>query len=161
MRYPSLSWIVHHPELLACSKHRIFFFVGPREWGRPGLDQSCVLGRCAVDICCSSHPYGDCWLVGSFCDPTLVGWHHIYHASRQGRHHFWPCIHRYEIQSSSIHAAFIHVGLVALTVPIDSYFWDIWPLWPEFSSIYFNVYEGKSAEWGVSTLSLSLQHLVN
>ena len=41
---------------------------------------------------------------------------------------------------------------VALTVSIDSYFWDEWPLWPEFSSIYFNVYEGKSAEWGVSTI---------
>ncbi|KAF8486292.1 glycosyltransferase family 22 protein [Russula ochroleuca] len=43
-------------------------------------------------------------------------------------------------------------GLVSigLTVSIDSYFWGQWPLWPEFSSIYFNVYEGKSAEWGVS-----------
>ncbi|KAH9053005.1 Alg9-like mannosyltransferase family-domain-containing protein [Lactarius deliciosus] len=50
----------------------------------------------------------------------------------------------------------IKVGLisglvsVASTVLIDSYFWDQWPLWPEFFSIYFNVYEGKSAEWGVS-----------
>lgn len=39
---------------------------------------------------------------------------------------------------------------IALTVSIDSYFWAHWPLWPEFSSVYFNVYEGKSAEWGVS-----------
>ena len=38
----------------------------------------------------------------------------------------------------------------AVTVSIDSYFWDQWPLWPELYSIYFNVYEGKSAEWGVS-----------
>ncbi|KAI9463196.1 alpha-1,6-mannosyltransferase subunit [Lactarius psammicola] len=50
----------------------------------------------------------------------------------------------------------IKVGLVsslvsiALTVSIDSYFWDRWPLWPELFSIYFNVYEGKSTEWGVS-----------
>jgi alpha-1,6-mannosyltransferase len=51
----------------------------------------------------------------------------------------------------------IKVGLfslvsVAVTVLIDSYFWDQWPLWPEIFSIYFNVYEGKSAEWGVSII---------
>jgi hypothetical protein len=39
--------------------------------------------------------------------------------------------------------------LAVVTVSIDSYFWDHW-LWPELYSIYFNVYEGKSAEWGVS-----------
>jgi alpha-1,6-mannosyltransferase len=42
--------------------------------------------------------------------------------------------------------------LAAVTVLIDSYFWDQWPLWPEIFSIYFNVYEGKSAEWGVSII---------
>ncbi|KAH9954038.1 glycosyltransferase family 22 protein [Russula dissimulans] len=42
---------------------------------------------------------------------------------------------------------------IALTVSIDSYFWDRWPIWPEFSSVFFNVYEGKSAEWGVSPFS--------
>ncbi|KAH9041595.1 alpha-1,6-mannosyltransferase subunit [Lactarius pseudohatsudake] len=64
----------------------------------------------------------------------------------------------------------IKVGLisglvsVASTVLIDSYFWDQWPLWPEFFSIYFNVYEGKSAEWGVSPfwtyLTTSLPRLI-
>jgi hypothetical protein len=49
----------------------------------------------------------------------------------------------------------------ALTVLIDSYFWDQWPLWPEFFSIYFNVYEGKSAEWGVSIFFIrSLRPLI-
>ncbi|KAG6873470.1 hypothetical protein C0995_015173 [Termitomyces sp. Mi166 len=38
----------------------------------------------------------------------------------------------------------------ALTVSVDSYFWGKSYLWPEFSGIYFNVYEGKSAEWGTS-----------
>ena len=38
----------------------------------------------------------------------------------------------------------------AITVFVDSYFWKIYPLWPEFAGIYFNVYEGKSADWGVS-----------
>jgi hypothetical protein len=37
-----------------------------------------------------------------------------------------------------------------LTVVVDSYFWVNFPLWPEFSGIYFNVVEGKSSEWGVS-----------
>ncbi|TFK27939.1 alpha-1,6-mannosyltransferase subunit [Coprinopsis marcescibilis] len=39
---------------------------------------------------------------------------------------------------------------VATTVLVDSYFWNQRLLWPEFSSIYFNVIQGKSAEWGVS-----------
>lgn len=37
-----------------------------------------------------------------------------------------------------------------LTTLLDSYFWQQWPLWPELYSIYFNVYQNKSAEWGVS-----------
>ncbi|KAG6907441.1 hypothetical protein DXG01_008869 [Tephrocybe rancida] len=50
----------------------------------------------------------------------------------------------------------IKVGLVsglislALTMTIDSYFWGKPYLWPEFAGIYFNVYQGKSAEWGTS-----------
>ncbi|KAH8099358.1 alpha-1,6-mannosyltransferase subunit [Cristinia sonorae] len=39
---------------------------------------------------------------------------------------------------------------VATTTLVDSYFWQKWPLWPEFHSIMFNVVEGKSAEWGTS-----------
>ncbi|KAF4614053.1 hypothetical protein D9613_007414 [Agrocybe pediades] len=42
------------------------------------------------------------------------------------------------------------IASVSLTVLVDSYFWNAFPLWPEFSAIYFNVLEGKSAEWGVS-----------
>ncbi len=136
----------HLPELLACSKRRAFFVVTPH------LGHSRFLGRCALDICCSSYPYGNCWFARSLCDPTLVGRHPLNRASPQGRHHFGPGVHRYEIliifNPHCIHTP----GLVALTVSIDSYFWDHWPLWPEFSSIYFNVYEGKSAEWGVSIL---------
>ncbi|KAI9507337.1 glycosyltransferase family 22 protein [Russula earlei] len=51
---------------------------------------------------------------------------------------------------ATYHMVFMHAGRIALTVSIDSFFWDHWPLWPEFSSVYFNVYEGKSADWGVS-----------
>ncbi|KAI6042478.1 glycosyltransferase family 22 protein [Pisolithus marmoratus] len=42
------------------------------------------------------------------------------------------------------------VAAIALTVAIDSYFWNQWPLWPELYGFYFNVYQGKSAEWGAS-----------
>ncbi|KAJ7736813.1 glycosyltransferase family 22 protein [Mycena metata] len=39
---------------------------------------------------------------------------------------------------------------IALTVGVDSYFWAQPYLWPEWQSIYFNVVEGKSVEWGTS-----------
>ncbi|KAJ8698693.1 alpha-1,6- mannosyltransferase [Pleurotus ostreatus] len=41
---------------------------------------------------------------------------------------------------------------ITLTTAVDSYFWDRFnsPLWPEFSSVWFNIVEGKSVEWGVS-----------
>ncbi|KAJ7033374.1 glycosyltransferase family 22 protein [Mycena alexandri] len=41
------------------------------------------------------------------------------------------------------------VASIALTVGVDSYFWAQPYLWPEWQSIYFNVVEGKSAEWGI------------
>ncbi|KAF7289265.1 Mannosyltransferase [Mycena indigotica] len=41
---------------------------------------------------------------------------------------------------------------IALTMLVDSYFWKQPYLWPEFHSIYFNVVEGKSVEWGVSPI---------
>ncbi|OCH94902.1 hypothetical protein OBBRIDRAFT_884451 [Obba rivulosa] len=50
----------------------------------------------------------------------------------------------------------VKIGLVcglssiALTIGVDSYFWQQWPLWPEFYGLYFNVLQGKSSEWGVS-----------
>ncbi|TQS31667.1 hypothetical protein Golomagni_08044, partial [Golovinomyces magnicellulatus] len=42
------------------------------------------------------------------------------------------------------------LGVLALTVPIDSYFWQKIPLWPELAGFYFNAVLGSSAEWGVS-----------
>ncbi|KAI9720072.1 MAG: hypothetical protein M1812_003199 [Candelaria pacifica] len=41
------------------------------------------------------------------------------------------------------------IGLL-VTVPVDSYFWQSIPLWPEFMGFYYNVVEGKSSEWGTS-----------
>lgn len=50
------------------------------------------------------------------------------------------------ISSLKFHTS-IHVA--ALTVLVDSYFWQRWPIWPELYGLYFNVLQGKSAEWGV------------
>ncbi|EPT01710.1 hypothetical protein FOMPIDRAFT_133302 [Fomitopsis schrenkii] len=49
----------------------------------------------------------------------------------------------------------LKVGFIAgtcsavLTTLVDSYFWQDFPLWPELHGVFFNVVEGKSAEWGV------------
>ncbi|KAG1775965.1 glycosyltransferase family 22 protein [Suillus placidus] len=52
------------------------------------------------------------------------------------------------------------VERLALTVTIDSYLWNQWPLWPELYGIYFNVYQGKSSDWGTSPLhAYFLSHL--
>ena len=41
------------------------------------------------------------------------------------------------------------VGL-CITVPVDSFFWQKFPIWPEFTGFVYNVMEGKSAAWGTS-----------
>lgn len=41
--------------------------------------------------------------------------------------------------------------LIALlvSVSIDSFFWQKFPLWPEFSAFLYNVVAGKASDWGV------------
>lgn len=41
------------------------------------------------------------------------------------------------------------IGL-GVTVTIDSFFWQRFPLWPEWAGFYYNTIQGKSADWGVS-----------
>jgi alpha-1,6-mannosyltransferase len=41
------------------------------------------------------------------------------------------------------------IGL-SLTLTIDSYFWQRFPLWPEWTAFYYNTIEGHASEWGVS-----------
>ncbi|KAF9223821.1 glycosyltransferase family 22 protein [Gyrodon lividus] len=60
------------------------------------------------------------------------------------------------VQGHTTFLNLVKVGLlaglssIAITVAVDSYFWVQWPLWPELYGIYFNVYLGKSADWGTS-----------
>lgn len=35
------------------------------------------------------------------------------------------------------------------TVPLDSFFWQSFPLWPEWIAFYYNTIQGHSADWGV------------
>ncbi|KAK4229022.1 Alg9-like mannosyltransferase family-domain-containing protein [Podospora fimiseda] len=39
---------------------------------------------------------------------------------------------------------------LAISVPIDSYFWQKFPIWPELWGFYYNVVQGSSSNWGVS-----------
>ncbi|KAF2186843.1 glycosyltransferase family 22 protein [Zopfia rhizophila CBS 207.26] len=43
----------------------------------------------------------------------------------------------------------LSIGLLC-TVPIDSFFWQSFPLWPEWTAFYYNTILGHSADWGVS-----------
>ena len=41
------------------------------------------------------------------------------------------------------------IGLLA-TVSLDSFFWQSFPLWPEWIAFYYNTIQGHSADWGGS-----------
>lgn len=41
------------------------------------------------------------------------------------------------------------IGLLC-TVLLDSFFWQSFPLWPEWTGFYYNTIQGHSANWGVS-----------
>jgi alpha-1,6-mannosyltransferase len=60
------------------------------------------------------------------------------------------------INRASLAKTIIPAGIAGLllglltTVPIDSFFWQKWPLWPEWESFYYNTVLGNSSNWGVS-----------
>ncbi|KAL8671259.1 MAG: hypothetical protein Q9168_004252, partial [Polycauliona sp. 1 TL-2023] len=41
------------------------------------------------------------------------------------------------------------IGL-AITIPIDSFFWQRFPLWPELSTFSYNILDSQSSNWGTS-----------
>jgi alpha-1,6-mannosyltransferase len=59
-------------------------------------------------------------------------------------------------QGVSITGVIIPAGLGGLiigllcTVPLDSFMWQSFPLWPEWTAFYYNTIQGHSADWGVS-----------
>ncbi|KAF2831503.1 hypothetical protein CC86DRAFT_342364 [Ophiobolus disseminans] len=65
-------------------------------------------------------------------------------------------LHLLVTQRISITSVIIPAGLGGLvigllcTVPMDSFFWQSFPLWPEWTAFYYNTIQGHSADWGVS-----------
>jgi alpha-1,6-mannosyltransferase len=59
-------------------------------------------------------------------------------------------------QQASLTETIIPAGATGLTlglllsVSIDSFFWQQFPLWPELTGFYYNTILGKSSDWGVS-----------
>ncbi|OAL07287.1 hypothetical protein IQ06DRAFT_238089 [Phaeosphaeriaceae sp. SRC1lsM3a] len=41
------------------------------------------------------------------------------------------------------------IGLLC-TIPLDSFMWQSFPLWPEWTAFYYNTIQGHSADWGIS-----------
>ncbi|OBZ66165.1 putative Dol-P-Man:Man(7)GlcNAc(2)-PP-Dol alpha-1,6-mannosyltransferase [Grifola frondosa] len=74
----------------------------------------------------------------------------------QSNVHAGHCLAHSLLRYHTTLAKVIEVGLlsvvssVGLTLIVDSYMWQRWPLWPEFYGLYFNVIQGKSSDWGVS-----------
>lgn len=64
-------------------------------------------------------------------------------------------IHLFVTQRISIMGVIIPAGFGGLvigllcTVPLDSFFWQSFPLWPEWVAFYYNTIQGHSADWGV------------
>ncbi|KAG8886848.1 dolichyl-P-Man:Man(7)GlcNAc(2)-PP-dolichol alpha-1,6-mannosyltransferase [Tulasnella sp. 332] len=54
------------------------------------------------------------------------------------------------IQDATKAVLTVGVAAAACTIIVDSYFWQQFPLWPEVATIYFNIVQGKSSDWGVS-----------
>ncbi len=44
----------------------------------------------------------------------------------------------------------LSLSALVLSVPVDSYFWQRVPLWPELAGFYYNAVLGSSAAWGTS-----------
>lgn len=62
--------------------------------------------------------------------------------------------HRASLANEIIPAGLFGAGLGLLaTVSVDSFFWQQFPLWPEWTGFYYNTILGKSSEWGTEPFS--------
>jgi alpha-1,6-mannosyltransferase len=65
-------------------------------------------------------------------------------------------VYLFATKGASIMGVIIPAGLGGLiigllcTVPLDSFMWQSFPLWPEWVAFYYNTIQGHSADWGVS-----------
>ncbi|KAL4989151.1 Alg9-like mannosyltransferase family-domain-containing protein [Aspergillus falconensis] len=56
---------------------------------------------------------------------------------------------RISIQRDVVPAGILGLVLgLAITLPVDSFFWQQYPLWPEFVAFKFNVVAGQASAWG-------------
>ncbi|KAL4973693.1 Alg9-like mannosyltransferase family-domain-containing protein [Aspergillus desertorum] len=56
---------------------------------------------------------------------------------------------RISVQREIIPAGILGLVLgLAVTLPVDSFFWQQYPLWPEFAAFKFNVVAGQASAWG-------------
>ncbi|KAL4811285.1 Alg9-like mannosyltransferase family-domain-containing protein [Aspergillus unguis] len=56
---------------------------------------------------------------------------------------------RISIQREIIPAGIMGLILgLSITIPVDSFFWQQFPLWPEFAAFKFNVLHGQASAWG-------------
>ncbi|RDW94203.1 dolichyl-P-Man:Man(7)GlcNAc(2)-PP-dolichol alpha-1,6-mannosyltransferase [Aspergillus mulundensis] len=56
---------------------------------------------------------------------------------------------RISIQREIIPAGILGLLLgLSITLPVDSFFWQKYPLWPELAAFKFNVVAGQASEWG-------------
>ncbi|KAL6236227.1 hypothetical protein BDW75DRAFT_116927 [Aspergillus navahoensis] len=56
---------------------------------------------------------------------------------------------RISIQRDIVPAGILGLVLgLAITLPVDSFFWQQYPLWPEFAAFKFNVVAGQASAWG-------------
>jgi len=70
-----------------------------------------------------------------------------------GAHTVWLLLNRRLPVTGVIPPGLLGLGVgLCVTVSVDSFFWQKFPLWPEFTGFIYNVMEGKSADWGTSPL---------
>lgn len=70
-----------------------------------------------------------------------------------GCHAIWLLLQRRLLLQEVIMPGLVGIVIgLGLTVPLDSFFWKEFPLWPELQGFIFNVLQGKSSDWGTSPI---------
>lgn len=68
-----------------------------------------------------------------------------------GTHAVWLLLqHRLPVRGVIVPGLLGLIIGLCITVPVDSFFWQKFPTWPEFTGFVYNVMKGKSVAWGRS-----------